>query len=150
MVKILKIFVFGFIGLIVILIVLGAIISMFEDEDDSIGGSVPTASKETPKVSQDARPSQTPTPRPTQTPAPAPLIYEFQGSGDSVKGPFTLVPGLVSVVASHSGNGNFIVEMVGPSSTEVSINEIGLGCSGACGSIEQYLWVVPRFTSLAS
>ena len=124
------------------------------------------ATPETPKVSQDVgpsktptprptqmptpAPSKTPTPRPTQTPAPAPLIYEFQGSGDSVKGPFTLVPGLVSVVASHSGNGNFIVEMVGPSSTEVSINEIGLGCSGACGSIEQYLWVVPRFTSLAS
>jgi hypothetical protein len=53
------------------------------------------------------------------------LIYEFQGSGDSVKGPFTLVPGLVSVVASHSGKRNFIVKMVGPSSTEVSINEIG-------------------------
>ena len=44
---------------------------MFEDEDDSIGGSVPTVSRETPKVSQDARPSETPRPRPTQTPAPA-------------------------------------------------------------------------------
>jgi len=123
--KYLKLSCLGCGGLIVIVLVIGVIVSMFEDVDDSIGGSVPTASRETPKVSQDARPSETPRPRPTQTPAPAPLIYEFQGSGDSVKGPFTLVPGLVSVVASHSGKRNFIVEMVGPSSTEVSINEIG-------------------------
>ena len=61
----------GFLGLILILILMGTIIGLFEDEDDPIGGSVPTASIETPKVSQDARPSETPRPRPTQTPAPA-------------------------------------------------------------------------------
>ena len=63
--KYLKLSCLGCSGLIVILLVIGVIVSMFEDEDDSIGGSVPTASRETPKVSQNARPSQTPTPRPT-------------------------------------------------------------------------------------
>ena len=47
--KYLKLSCLGCGGLIVILFAIGVIVSMFEDEDDSISGSVPTASIETPK-----------------------------------------------------------------------------------------------------
>lgn len=151
----------------VLLTLLGGILSMTEDPDDS-GQSVdvtPTATQagatptttlaessttatdagQTATVGSTSTASPTPTAEPTPTPTPEPELttlqsirevddrydparQKFSASGDTVTDSFTLDGGAMVLVYEHSGDSNFIVEVIDEETgktVDVPINEIG-------------------------
>lgn len=51
--------------------------------------------------------------------------YEFAGSGDSVESGLDLEEGLIVIEATHDGESNFAVHLVGPDRDHLFVNEIG-------------------------
>lgn len=84
----------------------------------------PTATL-TPTPSPVPTATPTPTPSPQPTPTVSPVEFRFEGTGSKVLGPVDLSPGVLTLIATHSGSRNFVVWVVGLDSEELSINEIG-------------------------
>lgn len=126
----------AFIVLIIVLGVIGALIGSDDETDQETSSSSPAAT-----VAPTAIARATLAPRPTAPPTltPAPVIYEFQGTGDSVEGPFSLDAGLVSIALSHSGSRNFIVKVIGSDSEELSVNTIGSYSGGRAHGVSSDL-----------
>lgn len=89
--------------------------------------SLPIAPASQP-LQQAPAPTQPNPPVPTATfpPVPTPKPVNFSGSGDELTAEFDLTNGLLVLEASHSGSGNFIVQLLSAEGDrELSINAIG-------------------------
>jgi len=107
----------GCLGLVGLVVLVGAIVIAADSGSEAPPSAPP----------EDTSPPITPV-EPTPEPTPELVEYTFDGVGDTLTAPFDLRGGLVVLWLQHTGNSNFIVELLPTDGDygELSVNIIGV------------------------